>query len=634
MNNSGDDIYVKNRTLTPPIADVVTYGDASGHVDQSYAAIPNGSDNFDWRAKTFCATNGGAGDFIPPSAVSDLAAAPGAFPGEIRLTWTAPGDDGANGTASAYVIKTSLSPIDNVTFAAAPDINFWTNEPLPHAAATPETLYVFGFDPGVVRYFALKAIDDASNVGAISNVPNAGAQSGSLLGANLGYNVYYGNLHSHTSYSDGEQTPADAYAFARSHGLDFLAVSDHNHVSAGMQLPNYALGLSQAAAANDDGNFVAIYGQEWGLSSNGHTNIFEAPVLFGWDAGNYDVFVAEGDYPSLYTAVRNHPSPNYPPVMLWCHPASSDFSNYQMSPDALAVVHLMCLVNGPAFSTKTDETDIGNTGYDDVFQAALKKGFHVSPTGDQDNHHATWGMSTQSRTGVFASAKTKLGILTALSQGRNFATQDHNARLDVSADGHAMGESFTTPNGIRIAAHLSDPDAGESVATYELYAGVTGQTNATLLASSVGSADFQWRELRSFPEGTTVHYYLRVREADNQRIWSAPFYVTYGPVVDVADHGLAAPRLELHAPVPNPTAGATDIAFSLPRGAGFVRLSLFDAGGRRVRDLIDGALPAGDHHVTWDGRLDGRGSAGPGIYFARLDAGRLGSTSTKVIVLK
>ena len=37
--------------------------------------------------------------------------------------------------------------------------------------------------------------------------------------------------------------------------------------------------LADAATATADGSFVAIYGQEWGLSSGGHTNIFESPVL-------------------------------------------------------------------------------------------------------------------------------------------------------------------------------------------------------------------------------------------------------------------------------------------------------------------------------------------------------------------
>src|SRR6185503_2612717 len=103
-----------------------------------------------------------------------------------------------------------------------------------------------------------------------------------------------------------------------------------------------------------------------------------------WDAGNYDVFVGEGDYASLYTAALANPPPSYPVVMEWCHPAIGDFNNFQLTNDARSAVHLMALVNGPATSTVTNESDVGNTGFDDEFNEALRKGFRVSPTADQD----------------------------------------------------------------------------------------------------------------------------------------------------------------------------------------------------------------------------------------------------------
>lgn len=44
--------------------------------------------------------------------------------------------------------------------------------------------------------------------------------------------VFFGNLHSHTSYSDGSGLPSEAYEHAREAGLDFLVISDHNHKQA------------------------------------------------------------------------------------------------------------------------------------------------------------------------------------------------------------------------------------------------------------------------------------------------------------------------------------------------------------------------------------------------------------------
>src|SRR5690606_11608017 len=93
-------------------------------------------------------------------------------------------------------------------------------------------------------------------------------------------NYYFGNLHAHSSYSDGNRdsstlTPIDDYtSAANSLCMDFLGISDHNHFTAtsnpGMLLAKYHQGLADAAsfnAANPD--FLALYGMEWGVQNNG-----------------------------------------------------------------------------------------------------------------------------------------------------------------------------------------------------------------------------------------------------------------------------------------------------------------------------------------------------------------------------
>src|SRR5262245_38755338 len=69
-------------------------------------------------------------------------------------------------------------------------------------------------------------------------------------------NVYFGNLHSHTSYSDGSGIPEDAYTHARDVAkVDFLAITEHNHSQAGQiaddpQLYNGTVSLSLISTAN------------------------------------------------------------------------------------------------------------------------------------------------------------------------------------------------------------------------------------------------------------------------------------------------------------------------------------------------------------------------------------------------
>ena len=41
--------------------------------------------------------------------------------------------------------------------------------------------------------------------------------------------VYFGLLHSHTKFSDGLGTPNEAFTMAKEAGLDFMAVTEHNH---------------------------------------------------------------------------------------------------------------------------------------------------------------------------------------------------------------------------------------------------------------------------------------------------------------------------------------------------------------------------------------------------------------------
>src|SRR4028119_654541 len=48
------------------------------------------------------------------------------------------------------------------------------------------------------------------------------------------FNFYFGNLHSHTSFSDASGTPRAAYRLAQDEGkLEFIAINEHNHRAVG-----------------------------------------------------------------------------------------------------------------------------------------------------------------------------------------------------------------------------------------------------------------------------------------------------------------------------------------------------------------------------------------------------------------
>jgi len=70
--------------------------------------------------------------------------------------------------------------------------------------------------------------------------------------------------------------------------------------------------------------------------------------------------------------------------------------------------------------------------------------------------------------------------------------------------------------------------------------------------------------------------------------------------------------------MPNPFTISTRIAFSLDGPSRMVRLEIYDALGRRVATLLDKAMPAGSHAVTWDGRDSLGRPVADGVYFYHL----------------
>lgn len=73
---------------------------------------------------------------------------------------------------------------------------------------------------------------------------------------------------------------------------------------------------------------------------------------------------------------------------------------------------------------------------------------------------------------------------------------------------------------------------------------------------------------------------------------------------------------------PNPSAGTVSFRLTVPGGSGAaspVDVTLYGVDGRRVRTLVSGTLPAGEHEVRWDG-LDRGGRASPaGVYVLRVE---------------
>jgi hypothetical protein len=88
----------------------------------------------------------------------------------------------------------------------------------------------------------------------------------------------------------------------------------------------------------------------------------------------------------------------------------------------------------------------------------------------------------------------------------------------------------------------------------------------------------------------------------------------------------------LHQNVPNPFNPATTIYYDVARGGGAVKLQVFDARGRLVKTLIDGAQSEGAKSATWSGLNDGGQQVATGVYFYRLTAQGFSQTRRMVLL--
>jgi len=332
------------------------------------------------------------------------------------------------------------------------------------------------------------------------------------------YNVYFGDLHSHSDLSldkqPGALPPAQAYAYAKHVAeIDFLAISDHTH-SPDLNVAGYNQVIAAARAYDHpDSHFVAIVGQElglWGPGGYGHMNIFESPVRADNDSNDdtrlnllhaYDFLIR-----NQLLGQFNHPLPN----------GSSNFSGLSYYAPVDPWMATLEVLNG-----KRSEN------YEQYYLAALQKGWHVGAVGDQDNHARNYGNTVSSSgdiylTGVLAESLTKPAILEAIRARRTYAFQtspawDRIALTEFTANDHWMGESFAQSDTIvRFRVRATAPLPFRSAQLYR---------NGYLLQAIELSANaFTWEPVDSSSHGS-VYYLVKLVQEDTDMLWSSPIWV-------------------------------------------------------------------------------------------------------------
>lgn len=323
-----------------------------------------------------------------------------------------------------------------------------------------------------------------------------------------GYNVYFGSLHNHTSYSDGLGTPEQAYAYAQNTAhLDFFGLADHGEMLSSSEWSSIK---SAADNANQDGIFAAFYGFEWSsFWSYGHVAVI--------NTDDYCSYLSTTSFNSLLSWINarngiaffNHPG--------WESTAFTEFDHFTDTPSSKFVG--IELWNDKEGFSKYYYNDgyYSNDGYKGYYDEALIRGWKIGASGSDDNHTATWGTATPMRMAVLANSKTRLDILNALIARRFYSTLDQNLTLSFKINGSEMGSTISAGN--LVANILAADGENEIFSKVELI-----KNGAVIYTWYPNEANPSYLQLLTCNEGE--YYYVKVTQYDGGEAISSPIFIS------------------------------------------------------------------------------------------------------------
>ncbi len=369
--------------------------------------------------------------------------------------------------------------------------------------------------------------------------------------------VFFGDLHAHSSFSDGTGTPEEAFEHARDvAALDFLALTDHT--TDGEIMPNrdgLLIGrdptlyegprddavVPTAERLTEDGRFVALAGLEYSTIPTGnHVNVLDAPEVIGLPNGAFHDLVTDW-LPSVGEATGQTP------ILQFNHPGvgseqsrkkeygRDDFGDVFEWVEAMDPhVQLIEVLIGPSWSQEAGTRP--PTSDEESYLHYLNLGFHLAPTAGGDTHFGLWGTGSDARTGVLASGLTKTALLDALRARHAYATEDKNLRLVFRVDGgltgDRMGPAWSAGHELDVRYWIADDDEPNAAYEIEVFSDeIGGEELAKPIAIDVhvGDTVSDGRAIVDIEFLSQLQYVFFKVEQENadgtiDRAWTAPVW--------------------------------------------------------------------------------------------------------------
>lgn len=358
------------------------------------------------------------------------------------------------------------------------------------------------------------------------------------------YQAYFGQLHSHTQYSDGSGTLASALEYIKglnaSANIQFVAFTDHSNYfdKSGAANPegalydmskatDYSRGLwSEYKGAIADFNAVngssllALGGFEMTWSGGpGHINTFNTAGIVSRNNSVLNNKTADSGMKAYYALLSQ--AEGVDSISQFNHPGKtfgnfSDFAYYDPVIDSR--MYMVEVGNG--------EGQIGAGGYYPSYEQyimALDKGWHLAPTNNQDNHKGRWGNANDARDVIITDDFSEAGIYEAIRAMRMYSTEDKNLELTYTVNGLMMGSSIKTeevPDKLLLEVTVTDPDKTDTISKVEVVV-------------NSGKVVHTWNDPAELAKGILSvsldpdysYYFIRVTQGDGDLAVTSPVWV-------------------------------------------------------------------------------------------------------------
>ena len=355
------------------------------------------------------------------------------------------------------------------------------------------------------------------------------------------YQLYFGQLHSHTQYSDGAGSLEDALAYVKAlpaqDNVQFVAYTDHSNYfdKSGAANPEGALyDMSKATEysqetwksykdavaafnAENAGSLVALAGFEMTWSGGpGHINTFNTPGIVSRNNTTLNNKTGDAGMKAYYALLSQAEGADS--ISQFNHPGTTfgtfqDFAYWDAVIDSR--MYLVEVGNG--------EGQIGAGGYYPSYSEyikALDKGWHLAPSNNQDNHKGRWGNANDARDVILTDDFSEEGIYAALRAMRVYATEDKNLEIGYTVNGEMLGSTISeVPEKLNFEISFYDPDKTDSISKVELV------VNSGKVAQSWSGAELAKGSVSVTLDPDYSYYFVRVTEGDGDIAVTAPVWV-------------------------------------------------------------------------------------------------------------